>query len=57
MTDKNHSDDRFGTAESDIIKAIEEHRGLIRAGCYVPTRQEVATNDATWLASVLIDWW
>jgi len=57
MTDKSHLNDRFGVAESTIIKAFKEHRGLIRAGCYVPTREEVATKDAAWLASILIDWW
>lgn len=50
-------DDRFGVADSTIIKVIEEHSGLIRAGCYVPTRHEVATKDAAWLESVLLEWW
>lgn len=57
MTDKSSLNDRFGIAESTIIEVIEEHRGVIRAGCYVPTRGEVATKDASWLESVLIDWW
>lgn len=57
MADKNDLDDRFGIAESTLIKAIEEHRGVIRAGCYVPTREEVATKDAAWLESILNDWW
>ena len=57
MTHKNVHDHRFGVAESAILKAMDEHRGLIRAGCYVPTRWEVATKDPSWLASILVDWW
>ena len=57
MTDGKDLNDRFGIAESVIIKVIDAHRGVIRAGCYVPTRREVATKDPSWLGSILIDWW
>jgi hypothetical protein len=50
-------DDRFGVPLELILKVITEHHGIIRAGCYVPTREEVACKDAAWLYSVLIDWW
>lgn len=56
MTKENEGD-CFGIAESTILRVIEEHRGVIRAGCYVPTRREVATKEASWVASILIDWW
>lgn len=57
LTQEAEMDDRFGIADSAIIEVIEEHRGIVRAGCYVPTRREVASKDAAWLAGVLIDWW
>ena len=50
-------DDRFGITEALILEVIRAHRGIIRAGCYVPTRHEVATREPEWLYSVLIDWW
>lgn len=55
MSDKD--DDRFGVSEVLILAAIRGHSGLIRAGCYVPTRREVASREAPWLYSVLVDWW
>ncbi|EMD83318.1 hypothetical protein C725_1219 [Pacificimonas flava] len=36
---------------------ITAHRGRIRFGCYVPTRDEVATQSAEWLQTIIIDWW
>lgn len=50
-------DDRFGVTPELMRQVIEEHRGIIRAGCYVPTRTEVATADPALLESALIDWW
>lgn len=50
-------DDRFGIPISRIHEVIRSHAGIMRFGCYVPTRQEVATKDPAWLWSVLIDWW
>lgn len=35
----------------------EEHRGINRAGCYVPTRLEVATSEPKLLEAALLDWW
>ena len=39
---KNEPEDRFGIPDERIIEVIRAHRGLIRDGCYVPTRREVA---------------
>ena len=49
--------DRFGIDEALICQVIAEHHGLIRDGCYIPTRAEVATEDAVWLYGILIGWW
>lgn len=48
--------DRFGMPESAILAAIEAHKGVLRAGMYVPTREEVSTWPPERLYSVLIDW-
>lgn len=56
MTGKNDND-RFGVPDALIREVIEEHRGLIRIGCYVPTRREVATADPALLGPALHDWW
>lgn len=50
-------DDRFGVTPELMRQVIEEHRGIIRAGCYVPTRLEVATAEPRLLEAALIDWW
>ncbi|MEW9853898.1 hypothetical protein [Novosphingobium sp. M1R2S20] len=57
MGQQNDMDDRFGVAESTIMTVMKEHRGLIRTGCYVPTRDEVATKASSWLENILVDWW
>lgn len=49
--------DRFGVPTERILQVIRAHSGLIRFGCYVPTRREVAEGDANWLWSVILDWW
>ena len=49
--------DRFGVDVQLIRNVLEEHRGIVRLGCYVPTRTEVATADPAWLECVLVDWW
>jgi hypothetical protein len=49
-------DDRFGIPVGRIHEVIRSPAGIIRAGCYIPTRHEVATRDPAWLWSVLIDW-
>lgn len=42
----------------NLIRAvIAEHKGMIRFGCYVPTRAEVALQEPKWLKSVILDWW
>lgn len=38
-----NSEDRFGFTKAQIVHAVLDHDGLIRDGCYVPTRREVAT--------------
>lgn len=49
--------DRFGVPEKLILAVVRSHKGLIRAGCYVPTRHEVATREPEWVHSVMLDWW
>ena len=39
-------DDRFGVSPALIRQVLQEHRGLIRVGCYIPTRKEVAEGNA-----------
>ena len=53
----NDPDDRFGFTLDDIKAVIQEHCGIIRTGCYVPTRKEVANADPETLCSSLHDWW
>ena len=48
--------DRFGVPLTALQAALSAHEGILRAGLYVPTRQEVATWPAEKLYSVLIDW-
>jgi hypothetical protein len=48
--------DRFGMREGAIRAAIEGHRGVLRAGMYVPTREEVATWPPETLYSIVMDW-
>ena len=54
MTD---DQDRFGVAEALIIEVIRKHAGLIRTGCYVPTRGEVAGASPERVHGWLLDWW
>lgn len=49
-------EERFGVSLELIRAVITEHDGVIRAGCYVPTRDEVAQKEPEWLYSVLTDW-
>lgn len=49
-------EDRFGVKEDLIRRVLAKHTGLIRFGCYVPTRQEVATKPPEWIHSILNDW-
>lgn len=49
-------DDRFAVSPEAIRAAVERHRGILRAGLYVPTRAEVLTMPIRWVADVLIDW-
>lgn len=50
-------DDRFGVSEQLIIDVMKAHYGLIRDGCYVPTRHEVMTWPASRLVWHLTGWW
>jgi len=54
MTD---DQDRFGVSTDRIVQVMWAHAGLIRAGCYVPTRAEVATAAPERVYSWLLDWW
>ncbi|HEX8402089.1 MAG TPA: hypothetical protein VF628_10335 [Allosphingosinicella sp.] len=49
--------DRFGIPEQRIIAAVRAHPGVIRDGCYVPTRREVAEASAQQLWGWLLGWW
>lgn len=51
------TNDRFGVPDQLIIDVIKAHRGIIRDGCYVPTRREVATLKPWPLAWMLLGWW
>jgi hypothetical protein len=48
---------RFGFTKEQIVSEMVDHRGLIRDGCYVPTRHEVATCPAARLNWHLLGWW
>lgn len=48
---------RFGFREEEIVAEIMAHKGLIRDGCYVPTKHEVATWSADRLWMTLLGWW
>lgn len=50
-------DDRFGIPTERILEVIRAHRRVIRFGCYVPTRREVAEAGSDWLWGILLDWW
>lgn len=50
-------DGRFGVSSKRILDVIRAHNGLIRFGCYVPTRREVAEAPSDWLWGILLDWW
>ncbi len=49
--------DRFGVSDQQIIDAMRAHDGVIRDGCYVPTRTEVAEAPAEKLWRWLLGWW
>lgn len=55
--DHSDPDDRFGVPDQLIIDVMKEHSGLIRDGCYVPTRHEVATWAPERLWFHLLGWW
>lgn len=57
MPDNQNPNDRFGVPDQLIIDFIKAHRGIIRDGCYVPTRHEVATLKAWPLTWMLLGWW
>jgi len=42
--------------ESALQAAIEGHKGILRAGMYVPTREEVATWPSKKLYRIVMDW-
>jgi hypothetical protein len=49
--------DRFGVRDALIVEVMRKHAGMIRAGCYVPTRAEVATASPERVHGWLLDWW
>jgi hypothetical protein len=51
-------EDRFGVDPALIGQVFKRHleAGVIRFGCYVPTRNEVATKPLDWVANVVSDW-
>lgn len=48
--------DRFGMSQSAVRATIEAHIGVLRAGMYVPIREEVATSPTDRLYNTLMDW-
>ncbi len=48
--------DRFGMPESAIRAAVEAHKGILRVGMHVPTREEVTEWPADRLYNILMDW-
>lgn len=57
MSDLHDPEDRFGVPVQRIIDAVKAHAGLLRDGCYVPTRKEVATWPADRLWWHHLGWW
>lgn len=57
LVDHEDPDDRFGVPDQLIIDVMKEHSGLIRDGCYVPTRREVTTWPPERLWFHLLGWW
>lgn len=56
-SDRSSPNDRFGVPAQLIIDVMKDHSGLIRDGCYVPTRREVATWPPERLWWHLLGWW
>ena len=56
MKESDNPEDRFGMPESAIRAAMEAHTGVLRAGMYVPTREEVATWPPDILYNIVMDW-
>lgn len=48
---------RFGFTKEEIVAEIIVHKGMIRDGCYVPTKHEVATWPVDRLWMTLLGWW
>lgn len=48
---------RFGFTKEQILAELRAHEGLIRDGCYIPTRHEVATWPPARLNWHLLGWW
>lgn len=57
MAGDHDPNDRFGVPVQRIIDVMNEHRGLIRDGCYVPTRGEVYSWPPERLWWHLLGWW
>lgn len=57
MPDDQDPNDRFGVPDPLIIDVIKAHRGIIRDGCCIPTRHEVATLKPWPHAWMLLVWW
>ena len=47
---------RFGFTKQQILAELLDHQGLIRDGCYVPTRHEVASWPAERVYWHVIGW-
>ena len=55
--DNDDPDDRFGVPAQLIIEVMKAHPGMIRDGCYVPTRRQVSSWPAERLWWHLLGWW
>jgi hypothetical protein len=57
MNTDDDPEERFGVPVQRIIDVMKAHHGLIRDGCYVPTRAEVASWPPERLWWHLLGWW
>lgn len=57
MAEDHDPNDRFGVPDQLIKDIIKAHRGILRDGCYVPTRHEVATLKPWPLVWMILGWW
>lgn len=58
MAEDHDPNDRFGVPDQLIKNIIKAHAGgILHAGCYVPTRHQVATLKPWPLVWMILGWW